>query len=283
MALGAFWFSIMSLLVRIAGKRIPSMEIVFARGLITLVLSLTVVYRAGIRPILGVNRQLLLMRGLLGATALSCFLFSLTHMPLGEATLIQYINPVFASLVAAYFFRERVHSGDLIALIASLAGVVLIARPAPFFPAQADAINPQYVAIALTGALCSGTAYAIIRRMPTERAEVIVLYLPLMTLPISLPFAASTWVRPTVVEWLLLVAIGVTTQVAQTFMTRGLQLERTARATTVGYLQIVFAVAWGALILGERPTFWTLAGALVIIGSTLGVAWLRHIVGTGDE
>jgi len=283
MAVGAFWFSIMSLLVRIAGKRIPSMEIVFARGLITLILSLMVVRRAGIRPVLGVNRQLLLMRGLLGATALSCFLFSLTHMPLGEATLIQYINPVFASLVAAFFFRERVHSGDLIALIASLAGVVLIARPAPFFPAHADAINPQYVAIALTGALCSGTAYAIIRRMPTERAEVIVLYLPLMTIPISLPFAASTWVRPTGVEWVLLVAIGITTQVAQMFMTRGLQLERTARATTVGYLQIVFAVAWGALILGERPTVWTLAGALVIIGSTLGVAWVRRIVGTGDE
>lgn len=283
MALGAFWFSIMSLLVRIAGQRIPSMEIVFARGLITLVLSLTVVMRAGIRPVFGVNRQLLLMRGLLGATALSCFLFSLTHMPLGEATLIQYTNPVFASLVAAYFFRERVHSGDLIALIASIAGVVLIARPAPFFPAHADAIPAMFVGIALLGALCSGTAYAIIRRMPTEKAEVIVFYLPLMTIPISLPFAASTWVTPTALEWVLLVAIGVTTQVAQMFMTRGLQLERTARATTVGYLQIVFAVAWGALVLGEKPTAWTIAGALVIVSATLGVAWLRSIVGSVDE
>ena len=283
MALGAFWFSIMSLLVRIAGRRIPSMEIVLARGVITLMLSLAAVYRAGIRPVLGSNRRMLLARGLLGAIALSCFYFSLTHVPLGEATLIQYTNPVFASLVAAVFYRERVHSGDLVALLASLAGVVLIARPAPFFAAHTSGINPEYVAIALFGAFCSGTAYAIIRRLPLERAEVIVLYLPLMTIPISLPFAASAWVRPTALEWAILLAVGITTQIAQTSMTRGLQLERTARATTVGYLQIVFAVIWGALLLGERPTAWTLLGALVIIGATLGVAWLRRMVGQGDE
>lgn len=91
------------------------------------------------------------------------------HLPLGEATLIQYTNPVVASLVAAFFFGERVYAGDLVALLASLVGVVLIARPATFFPTPADAINSQYVAIALCGAVCSGTAYAIIRRLPAER------------------------------------------------------------------------------------------------------------------
>ncbi len=283
MAMGAFWFSVMSLLVRIAGERIPSMEIVLARGFITLALSFIVAKRAGISPVLGINRRLLLVRGLLGATALSCFFFSLTHLPLGEATLIQYTNPVFASLVAAYVFGERVHSSDLLALSASLIGVVLIARPAFLFPSQVASLDPRHVGIALLGAFCSGTAYATIRRMTTERAEVIVLYLPLMTIPISVPFAASNWVTPTAREWLLLLGIGVTTQTAQTFLTRGLQLERTARATTVGYLQIVFAVLWGAMILHERPSGWTWVGALVIVGSTLGVAWLRRIVGAGDE
>ncbi|MFN8573655.1 MAG: DMT family transporter [Gemmatimonadaceae bacterium] len=283
MALGAFWFSVMSLLVRMTGERIPSMEIVLARGFITLALSLLAVKRAGIAPVLGNNRRLLLVRGLLGATALSCFFFSLTHLPLGEATLIQYTNPVFASLVAAYVFGERVHGADLLALLASLIGVILIARPAFLFPAQDVSLDPRHVAIALLGAFCSGTAYATIRRMTTERAEVIVLYLPLMTIPISVPFAASTWVTPTPLEWLMLLGIGITTQTAQTFMTRGLQLERTARATTVGYLQIVFAVIWGALALNERPSGWTLVGAIVIVGSTLGVAWLRRIVGAGDE
>lgn len=55
------------------------MEIVLrARAVITLLLSFAVPYRAGIRPVLGTHRRLLLMRGLLGATSLSCFFFSLT-------------------------------------------------------------------------------------------------------------------------------------------------------------------------------------------------------------
>jgi drug/metabolite transporter (DMT)-like permease len=70
-----------------------------------------------------------------------------------------------------------------------------------------------------------------------------------------------------------LTGIGVTTQLAQVNMTRGLQLERTARATTTGYLQVAFAVVWGAVILGEIPDFWTLLGATTIIGSTLVLSW----------
>lgn len=283
MALGAFWFAVMSLLVRMTGKRIPSMEIVLVRGFVTLALSYLMVKRAGITPVLGINRKLLVARGVLGATALSCFYFSLTHLPLGESTLIQYTNPVFASLVAAYAFSEHVHWTDLLALLASLVGVLLIARPAFLFGSSVTPLDPTNVAIALFGAFCSGTAYAIIRRMPTERAEVIVLYMPLMTIPISVPFVASTWVTPTAREWAMLLGICVTTQTAQTFMTRGLQLERTARATTVGYLQIVFAVIWGALVLGEHPSGWTMAGAVVIVGATLGVAWFRRMVGQGDE
>ena len=72
-----------------------------------------------------------------------------------------------------------------------------------------------------------------------------------------------------------------TTQLAQVNMTRGLQLERTARATTTGYLQVAFAVVWGAVLLGEIPDVWTLAGAVTIIGSTLVLTWWNtSVLGT---
>ena len=78
-------------------------------------------------------------------------------------------------------------------------------------------------------------------------------------------------------EWLLLLGVGVTTQLAQVSMTRGLQLERTARATTVGYLQVAFAVVWGLVVLGEVPDVWTLTGAVIIIGSILGLSWWHSL------
>jgi drug/metabolite transporter (DMT)-like permease len=79
-----------------------------------------------------------------------------------------------------------------------------------------------------------------------------------------------------VVEWGVLFATGVSTQIAQVYMTRGLQLEPAGRATAVGYLQVVFAATWGVLLLNERPDIWSAVGAAVIIGGTLLVSLRRR-------
>jgi len=276
MVAGAFWFSIMSVLVKLAGRRLPSMEIVFFRGLLTLGMSYAIVRRAGIRPVLGTQRRYLLQRGILGAAALACFLFSLTHLPLGEATLIQYTNPIFAILVAHFWFGERMGRGEWVALAASFVGVLLITRPAFLFGGVASDIPVEHALIALAGAAFSGSAYATIRRMPTERPEVVVLYLPMMAIPMSLPFIASSWVLPTWVEGLVLLGIASATQMAQWFMTRGLQAEKTGRATTVGYVQILFAGVWGAMFFGERITWWTVGGAAVMLSGLIALVLLHH-------
>jgi drug/metabolite transporter (DMT)-like permease len=271
MAVGAFWFSVMSVLVKLAGQRLPSMEIVFFRGLLTLAMSYAIVKRARIEPVLGTNHRLLLQRGALGAAALACFLFSLTHLPLAEATLIQYMNPVFAILVAHWWFGERMGRSEWIALATSLTGVLLITRPGLLFGGAASDINPVHALIALGGAMFSGSAYATIRQMPKERPEVVVMYMPLMAVPMSLPFIASTWHAPTWAEWLLLIAIGISTQIAQTSMTKGLQMEKTGRATMVGYVQIIFAGAWGAILFGESITGWTVFGAVIVLAGMLSL------------
>jgi drug/metabolite transporter (DMT)-like permease len=283
MAVGAFWFSVMSVLVKFAGQRLPSMEIVFFRGILTLAMSYVIVRRAGIEPVLGVNRRLLLQRGILGAAALACFLFSLTHLPLAESTLIQYMNPVFAILVAHWWFGERMGRGEWIALVASLTGVLLITRPAFLFGGAASGIDPWHALIALGGALFSGSAYATIRQMPKERPEVVVLYLPLMSVPMSLPFIATNWHAPTWEEWLLLISIGIATQLAQTSMTRGLQIEKTARATMVGYVQIIFAGAWGAILFGEAITAWTIVGAAIVLAGMLSLVMVHNEPVSIDE
>jgi drug/metabolite transporter (DMT)-like permease len=283
MLVGAFWFSVMSVLVKLAGRRLPSMEIVFFRGLLTLALSYAMVKQARISPVFGINRRLLLQRGVLGAAALACFLFSLTHLPLAEATLIQYMNPVFAILVAHWWFRERMIRGEWIALSASLLGVLLITRPAFLFGGAASDIHPVHALIALGGAAFSGSAYATIRQMPTERPEVVVFYLPLMSVPMSLPFIATNWVLPTGGEWLVLIGIGVATQLAQTSMTKGLQVEKTARATMVGYVQIIFAGAWGALLFNEAITLWTVVGAMIVLTGMLSLMVVHKVAVSIDE
>jgi drug/metabolite transporter (DMT)-like permease len=99
----------------------------------------------------------------------------------------------------------------------------------------------------------------------------------------SLPFIASNWHMPTPIEWVLLVGIGVATQLAQTSMTKGLQIEKTARATMVGYVQIIFAGAWGALLFHESITLWTVVGAAIILVGMLSLVIVHKEAVAIDE
>jgi drug/metabolite transporter (DMT)-like permease len=98
---------------------------------------------------------------------------------------------------------------------------------------------------------------------------VIVFYFTLVSVAGSLPgtMIAPVWPEPR--EWGILLLVALTAQAGQVMLTRGLQLEPAGRATAIGYLQIVFAAVWGAVVFAEYPDGWVIAGAGVILGSTL--------------
>jgi drug/metabolite transporter (DMT)-like permease len=279
MAVSAFWFSLMALGVKAAGRRLPSQEVVLVRGLVTLALSWAALRRGGLAVrVPGAGRQaLLVLRGLFGTAGLTCFYASLVRLPLAEATLLQYTNPLWAAALAAAVLGERVRRRDALALGAGLAGVAMVVGPGLAAARGAGGVDPGAAAVGLAGAACSAAAYVVIRRMgAAEDPRRVTLYLPLVTVPAALPAALAGWVWPTGREWLVLAGVGASTQLAQTYMTRGLQRERAARATAVGYLQLVFAAAWGWLAFGDRPGAWTAAGAATIVAGTLALAWRRR-------
>jgi drug/metabolite transporter (DMT)-like permease len=268
MIAGAFFFSLMSLGVKAAGQRIPSQEIVLVRGISNVLITYAMMRRAAI-PIWGNRPVVLLLRGLLGFAALSCFYYALVHLPLADATVLQYTNPVWTALLAGWLLGERLRPRETVLVLASLLGVVLIARPSLLF-GGAPRLDLLAVAIALAGAMFSASAYVTVRKLGrTENPLVIVFYFTLVTVPASIPGVMLAAVWPTPFEWGVLLAIGLTAQAGQVYLTRGLQLEPAGRATAVGYLQIVFAAAWGAAFFLEMPDAWTLAGAAVILASTL--------------
>lgn len=269
MVASAFSFSVMSLLVKVAGQGLPTMEIVLARGVVTLVLSAWAVGRMDL-AFGGRDRGFLVLRGVLGFIALSAFYYAVIQLPLAEVTVIHYTSPVFTALAAAVFLAERLRALELLLALASLGGVVMVARPAFLFGGYAAALDPVGVGAAMLGALFSAGAYVSVRRASrTNDPMVIVFWFALVTTIGSIPFALSVWEWPTGGEWLVLLGVGVATQAGQVFLTRGLTLERAGRAMSVGYLQIVFAALWGALFFGELPDRWSIGGGLVIIGSTL--------------
>lgn len=271
MAIAAFWFSLMSLLVRVAGDRLPSQQVVLARGAVTALLTWAMVRRAGI-PLRGGRERLLWLRAALGFAALSCFYYALIHLPLAEATTIQYTVPTWTALLAVWVLGERMGRGEVGLVLASLGGVLLVARPGLLFGGASGGLDPFAVAVALLGALFSAGAYVTVRKLSeTEHPLTIVLYFSVFTFFAAMPGALRHVVVPTATEWLALLGVGVAGQAGQIYLTRGLKRERAGRATAVGYLQIVFAAAWGALVLREFPDAAALLGAVLIVGSTVAL------------
>jgi drug/metabolite transporter (DMT)-like permease len=270
MAAGAFFFAVMSLLVRLAGARLPTPQIVLARAVVSLALTWGGLARAGVSP-LGRQRGLLLLRGAFGFGALVCFYYALVHLPLADATVIQYTNPVFTALFAGWFLAERMGRREVAAVMTSMAGVLLVARPG--FLTGATALPALPVTVALVGAVLSGAAYTTVRRLAqTEHSLVIIWYFAALSVAGSLPLMALGALAPTPAEWLLLAGVGLSTQLGQVCITRGLALERAGPAMTVAYLQIVFAAGLGRGVLRETLDPWTGVGAALVVGSTILLA-----------
>jgi drug/metabolite transporter (DMT)-like permease len=274
MAMSALFFSVMSLLVKIGGRTFPTMELVFARAVLVSGLALAAMRRRGVRA-RDLDLRLLLFRGVVGFAALGFFYYAVIHLPLAEATVIHFTNPVWTALIAALFLGEALRPRELALALASLAGVVLVLRPFDAIGGGALPLDPRGALAALAGAVTSAAAYALVRRLRGHDPMAVVFSFAAVSVVGAVPFMLRSFVRPRGLDWLLLAGVGVATFLGQVTMTMGLQRERAGLATAIGYLQIILAAAWGVVIFGEplRPS--TVAGAAVIVGCTLALAYAR--------
>lgn len=272
LVVAAMSFSLMALFARLAGEGVPSFEIVFVRSLISLALTVAFLRRLGIAASSGTHKRLLVLRGLFGFGALTCFFYSVTHLPLAEATVIQFTSPIFTAILASVYLGERASGRVWVAIVLGLCGVLLITHPEAVF-GRVSELPTGVVLVGLAGASLTSVAHVLVRRLaPLEHELVIVLYFPLVAVPASLVSALPVWTWPTAREWAFLLAVGIAAQSGQIFLTRGMRHMSAASASVILYLQIVFAILWGLLVLGERPDGWTIAGSFLVLGGTLAAA-----------
>ena len=277
MILSAFGFSLMAVCVKLAsGQGMPVLEIVAARALVSLVLSYVDVRRKGI-SLLGHKKHLLVLRGMVGALALICVYYAITQMPLAEATVLQYLHPMFTAVLALIFLKERIQTSTMLSVVFSFIGLLLVARPEIFFGLSKSDLSWFAISAAVLGAFGSALAYVLVRKLnETEDASVIIFYFPMVALPISIGLLGSDFVMPTGWAWLTLLFVGIFTQIGQIGLTKAMRTETASKATAFSYLQVVFAVLLGWLIFGEIPDFWVvLGGGLILIGAIVNAFWKR--------
>jgi drug/metabolite transporter (DMT)-like permease len=265
---GALCFSLMTVCVKQLHGRLPVAEVVLGRALVSVALSGWLVRRAGLDP-LGQRRGLLALRGAVGTAALFCVYLGVMRLPLAAATVLQYLYPSVPALLAWAWLGERPGSRIALAIALGWLGVLVMANPlggnglGPSLPLEG-------VAWAVGGALLTAVAYVSVRELGrSEHPQVIVLWFPLISIPLSLPLVALAPVMPTLPEVGWLLGVGVFTQLGQIGLTHGLVHLPAARATTIGYAQVAFATLWGWLVFGEGIDAPTVAGAGLILASIL--------------
>ncbi|ARV74351.1 DMT family transporter [Vibrio campbellii] len=272
MVLSAFGFALMSATVKYVSLHgIPVFEIVAARALVSLVISYLDVKRKGI-SVWGNNKPLLFARGAVGTMALMCVYYSVTTLPLAEATIFQYIHPVFTALLAVFFLKERIQSSTFICIALCLLGLYVMVTPETG-PDAEHALPMFSVMIAILGAFGSSIAYVIVRKLSqTEDSSVIIFYFPLVALPASIILIGDQFVMPDLYLTMMLVLVGVFTQIGQLGLTKAMQTQEAGKASAYSYVQIIFSVILGIVFFGELPSAWTyLGGALIVTGALINV------------
>ncbi|KAJ2157036.1 hypothetical protein GGF46_004781 [Coemansia sp. RSA 552] len=277
MALSGLGFALNSVCVKaLALAGFPSLQIVFARSVLQLLLGLLgcAVYRANPLGPAGL-RHWLVARGAAGAFGNACFFYAVSQMALADATVVFFTGPVFSALFASWLLGEPYTRVDRAASVVCLAGIVLVVRPAALFGTSSVLLANNELAgaiAALVGAMSGALAYCVVRRVGSAvHFMVHVVYFGFISM-IGSSAAMFAFQAPRLPvssrEWALMGMLGAFAYTGQVLLNRGLQLAPAGPGTLMRNLDVVFAFIFGITLFDEILRWSAVFGALVIVGCT---------------
>jgi len=252
-------------------------------------------------------RRLVVLRGLVGALAFVCLYAALHDIGIGEHTALLFTNPLVISVLARPLLGEPVGCATTVAVLCGAAGALFVAQP-PFlagtvvgaygnFGASGSTSSREHhrlrgVALALSGAVLVALTMLVVRKVGNA--------VPSLCLAMSFHLYSATLGSNALAlgvqdpssfvalggasddddtgrrRWWsdlgLIVLISGSSFVGQPLLNYGYQNLPAARAASLNYLQLLWAVVLGYVVIGERPSQLQLAGAGLITLGGLAVA-----------
>ena len=263
MIFSAFFFCLMTIFVKLVASELETIQIVFFRGVFTLLTTYYLLKRYN-ASIWGNHRNILFLRGLIGSVALFFVYESLNRLSVPEATVIQYLYPIFTAIFAVFLLNEKLSINIYLAILFGLIGVYTIFE-FPFILSR-HAIGLGDLVIALVGSSLTGAAYVLVRKCSNlgESPYTIMFYFPFFSVLLSLPFMYSTWITPSFKAWVYILFIGIFTQLGQLFLTFGYKLLPAGKASSTSYIQVPFSIIAGIVIFNDLMTLYFIIGSLII-------------------
>ncbi|WP_028545584.1 DMT family transporter [Paenibacillus taiwanensis] len=264
--LSSFVFSVMNALVKEVSFTIPAGEIAFFRGLIGTVLVLVMMRQQRI-SFSRTGIPMLAVRGLMGGMYMLTFFYTLSHLPLTDASILAQLAPIFVMILSALLLKEHIPSKSALLLLVVLVGAAILIQPNTY------ASYSVYAIVGILSAVFSAAASISIRYLSQKHsAYEIVFYFTATSTIVAIPFLTNPFVIPDVREGVYLLLIGVVSLIGQLFLTKAFTHENAVVVQVISYFGLMLNALFGYLFWGEIPNLTTIIGGILIVAGCVGLS-----------
>lgn len=254
-------------LVKHLGDDLPSVQTAFLRYLLGLIFVLPMLRALSRQVISRASLRFYGLRGLVHSLGVILWFYAMTQITVAEVTAMNYLTPIYVTLGAAVFLREKLALRRMIAVAIGFIGALIILRPG------LREISPGHLAM-LGTALFFAASYLMAKHISGSANASVVVGMLSITVTICLaPLALAVWVTPTPIQlfWLLwIAAFGTAGHYAMTLAFAAAPVTVTQPVT---FLQLVWAVLLGAFVFNEGMDGFVILGGCVIMSSVLFITW----------
>jgi drug/metabolite transporter (DMT)-like permease len=267
----SFFFSLMSLMVRLSGD-LPTMEKAFFRNAIASVVAIITLARSDEKfHIQKGSLPDLFKRAIFGTIGLCCNFWAVDHIGLADANILNKMSPFFAILFSVWILGEVPNAIEVLTLVAAFIGAAFVVKPT-----MGAAMLPALVG--LIGGCSAGVAYTFVRRLGKkgERGPVIVAFFSIFSCLFTLPFMIAGFEPMTARQLICLLLAGIFAAGGQFTVTAAYRFAPAKTISVFDYSQVLFASLWGFLIFDELPDHWSVIGYVIIVGMAV-LKWVYTI------
>ena len=214
------------------------------------------------------DKRKMLLRCVVGLTAMILYFTALGRIPIGQAVTLQYTAPLFVALLSGRVIRERVEPVVALLVGTAFAGIVLIVSP-DLSSIDSDAL------LALGSGFFAALAYMYVRELRnTDSASSVVFWFAAFSVVGSI-FQALPDVAG--LEWktiAALIGIGIGAGGGQVGITMAYHRANAAWVSAFSYLTVIVATFYGFTLFNESLGASDWLGGLLIVGSGIALIFM---------
>ena len=268
----AFCFAFMNAFVRLAGD-LPSVQKSFFRNFVALLIACVIFFRKhGTLTLRRGSLLFLFLRAGFGTIGILCNYYAIDHLVLSDASMLNKMSPFFTILFSWILLHERLRPVQGLAVLTAFAGSLLIIKP------SLDFADFHASLLGLTGGICAGAAYAMVRVLGQKGVDktFIVLFFSGFSCLVTLPYLIFDFHPMTLLQFLILIGAGAAAAGGQFTITAAYCYAPAKEISVYDYSQIIFATALGFLFFREVPDVWSFVGYDIIIAAAVGMFWYNN-------